>query len=76
MVFPAYEYWSRTLTCAEKQFASTETDGLDVVWVVLLLQVYMETSYFIISTEQEAFNWSLALDNTFGQTMKLVAVTA
>lgn len=54
-------YWWQTLTKAEEKLAAPHKEWLAVVQVVMLLQVYLRTGLFIISSDHVAIQWLLNL---------------
>lgn len=60
-------YWSRTLYDAEGKLSTTHKECLAIVWVVLLLRSYLDSSRFAIRTDHEANKWLLTTSNAFGK---------
>lgn len=51
-------YWSRSVTDAESSYDATHGECFAVVWAILLLLPYIESTSFAIWTDQDALTWT------------------
>ena len=57
-------YFSKTLTKTERNYDTTEREALRIIWAVLLLRPYLESTNFTLRTDHGALKW------IFGSTQK------
>lgn len=54
-------YWSRSLKKAERYYDKTERKFLGFVWVVAMLQPYVQGTRFFIRTDRKALRWIIIM---------------
>ena len=60
-------YWSRSLTQAEKIYSTTERECLAIVWGILALRPYLDSSRFTLRTDHEPLRWILNIAEPSGR---------
>ena len=53
----AIGYFSKTLTKTERNYDTTEREALGIIWAVLLLRPYLESTRFTLRTDHGALKW-------------------
>lgn len=56
-------YWSRSINDAKGVYDTTNSEGRRLLWAVLLLQFYLEGSWFTDCTDHSALKWILNTTN-------------
>lgn len=64
---PQISYFSQTLTDAEKNYDTTESDCLAIFWEALLLCPFLFRNHFEIQTDQDSLKWLLDFFDATGK---------
>lgn len=66
-VIPSIDYWSRSLTEAEKNNTKKEKECLAILWAFSTLRPYLNGQRFTVLTNYESSRWVLSLADSNGR---------
>ena len=61
------EFWSRSLSAAEKNYSTGEREFLAIIWAVHILRPYLEGQHFVLHTDHHAFKSVLSGSDPTGR---------
>ena len=63
-------YYSKTLTKEQRNYSATERECYAVVWGVLQLRAYLESTHFMVRTDHNALKWMLTQNDPTGRLIR------